>query len=252
MAILKYATIIRTRPACCTDPHSRLSYVRHSIPIHTGTCDMIMKIAGLAAALTLTLGFSGCTTTAAKKALNRPVRTDEYTGFNKDKEHDSKRTVERPAPVKADDDPETAIKTLAGYLAKNRAHIMYAEENLKYWGMREGVAPLVARHVRPLLRHDNIETRAPALRLTILYGGPESNGDLIECLDDKDEGIRDSAFKSLKVRTGRDFGYDPTGSQKGREQSVDAWRAWWQENSRSAATQPASVYEKNPRKNAPK
>ena len=88
--------------------------------------------------------------------------------------------------------------------------------------------------------------RAPALRLTILFGGVDSNGDLIECLADSEYSIRESAFKALRAHTRRDFGYAPTAGEVARANSVEQWRQWWAGEQRRVAVQPPSVYETNP------
>jgi hypothetical protein len=69
---------------------------------------------------------------------------------------------------------------------------------------------------------------------------------LIECLADVEFSIRETAFKALRTRTRRDFGFSPTGGEVARNQSVEEWRQWWEAEQRKVAVQPPSVYETNP------
>jgi hypothetical protein len=189
---------------------------------------------------------SGCTTTAAKKALNKPIDSDRYSGFDPEAGSSSKRSAEEIKPVNKDEEPERAVTQLVEQLQQDRAHAISAEEQLKYWGVKQGVGRIVVSKVRPLLKHPKVEVRAPALRLTMLFGGPDANGDLIEALGDSEYGIRMTAYKALQTRTKRDFGYDPGGGEVGRARSAQEFRQWWQNEQRRTAVQPASVYEKNP------
>jgi hypothetical protein len=190
---------------------------------------------------------AGCTTTAAKKALNKPPEKDAYAGFDADAGEASKREAPKPAPVKEDTEPEKAVTTLVQQLqAQEAAYVIVAEEQLKGWGTKQGVDRIIVRQVRLLLKHERVEVRAPALRLTILLGGDDSTGDLIEALADSEHAIRALAFKALKARTHRDFGFDAGGGQVARAQAVNEWRQWWQAEQRKVAVQPPSVYETKP------
>lgn len=200
----------------------------------------------LCAALLLLLPLAGCTTAAAKKALNKPPDKDAYTGFDKDAGAESKRKAEKPKPVKEDTDPEEAVTTLVQQLQGKPASAVPAEEQLKLWGVKQGVAKIVVSKVRLLLKNPEVEVRAPALRLTILFGGPDSNGDLIEALADPEYGIRAMAFKALSTRTHRDFSFDPAGGEVARIRAVQDWRQWWQEEQRRKSAQPPTVYEEKP------
>jgi len=194
----------------------------------------------------MSIAISGCTTTAAKKALNKPIESDRYSGFDPDAGSSSKRKAEEIKPVKQDEEPEKAVAMLVEQLQQDRTHAISAEEQLKVWGVKQGVGKIVVSNVRLLLKHPKVEVRAPALRLTMLFGGPEANGDLIEALGDSEYGIRMTAFKALQTRTKRDFGYDPGGGEVARARSAQEFRQWWQHEQRRTAVQPASVYEKNP------
>jgi len=197
--------------------------------------------------LAVALAFlSGCSTTAGKKAMNKPINNDSYTGFDHDRDSPSKRTAEKLKPVKDNQDPEAAIEQLVGFLQKDRSYAVGAEDQLKMWGSRNGNAPIVTRKVRLLLKHPNVEVRAPAVRLTMLFGGDEVNGDLIECLADPELSVRATAYKALQARTHRDFSYNPNSGEAARAKSVDSWRQWWQYEQRKVAVQPASTYETNP------
>ena len=194
------------------------------------------------------LAFSGCTTTAANKAMAKPNSNEDssYTGFNRDAGEKSKRKAEKLEPVKEDTDPEAAVTELVKRLQKEASIAIPAEEQLKLWGSKQGTDKLVVSKVRDLLKNPKVETRAPALRLTILFGGTDSNGDLIECLGDSEYTIRESAFKALRARTRKDFGFAPSGGEVARGNAVEQWRQWWQGEQRRVAVQAPSVYETNP------
>lgn len=194
---------------------------------------------------------AGCSTTASKRAMYKKAPTEAYAGFDSDAHDESKRKSEKVERVKDDAEAEQAVSTLAANLQKERAFAISAEEQLRYWGSKQGVDKLVVKEVRPLLKNPKVEVRAPALRLTLAFGTNEVNGDLIECLADSEYSIRSTAYKALKARTRRDFGFDPIGGEVARSRSVDEWRQWWQVEQHKVAVQPASVYE-GKRRSGPK
>lgn len=49
---------------------------------------------------------AGCTSEAAKKAMSKPIGTDQYAGFDSNDANGSKRTAEMPKPVSDAQDPE--------------------------------------------------------------------------------------------------------------------------------------------------
>ncbi len=199
------------------------------------------------ACLASVLFLAGCTTEQAKKAMDKPIPSDQYTGFGANGADLSKRKAEKPKQVKDEMAPEEAVSTLVDQLQHTQAgYSITAEEQLMYWGEKPGVGPIVARRVRPLLKSSRVEQRAPALRLTVMFGGRDSMGDLIECLADSEYGIRESAHRAVQNYVPRDFGYDPSNGGVARAQAVDQYRRWWQYETRKGAVQPPSVYEANP------
>jgi|SRR5579862_309102 len=193
---------------------------------------------------------AGCTTEAAKKAMDKPMPVDQYSGFDAHAADKSKRKAERPKPVPDDTEPDKAVDTLVKQLQGNDGAASFAvtaEEQLAYWGGKPGVGQIVVRKVRPLLKNKSIEQRAPALRLTLMFGGDEITGDLIECLADNDYGIRDLAYRGLQQHAPGINGiyYDPQGTEVARAQSVKQMERWWQDAMRKGAVQPPSIYEKN-------
>jgi len=190
----------------------------------------------------------GCTTKAAKHALNKPIESDAYAGFDKEKSDPSKRKAEVPEPIPMTEDPDRAVSKLMQQLQKERAAAISAEEQLMVWGRQQGVGRMVYGQARQLLKHPKLEIRAPALRLTDAFGGREAIGDLIEALDDPEYGMRLEASKALSKRTTRTFGYEPQAGDVQRTKAVTQLRRWWQAEQSSVAVQPASVYEKNPPK----
>ncbi len=201
------------------------------------------KVALLAALMFLT----GCTTEAAKRAMDRPIPADQFTGFGAGNSDKSKRTAEKPKEIKDDMEPEQAVSTLVEQLQNSKASFsITAEEQLLYWGSKPGVDKIVARRVRPLLKSARVELRAPAVRLTVVYGGRDSIGDLIECLGDSEVAIREQAARALQAAAPKDFGYDPNAGELARANSVNEYRRWWQYESRRGSVQPATIYENNP------
>jgi hypothetical protein len=186
---------------------------------------------------------SGCTTTAAKRALDKPHAKEKFAGFDAENAEKNKREAVRSEKLNPEEDPALAVPKLIAQLQKDKTQAIYAEEHLKYWAGKQGGARLVVSQTRMLLKHSDIEVRAPALRLTTLFGGDEINGDLIECLADQEYGLRASAFKALKARTGKDHGFDPSGGDATRKTAIESWRQWWQTEQKRLAVRDPSVYE---------
>ncbi|HEY3320821.1 MAG TPA: hypothetical protein VGP72_10185 [Planctomycetota bacterium] len=203
-----------------------------------------LRTCSLALCALLPFVIGGCTTTAAKKAMNKPQSDDSYAAFGQGAADASKRKAEKLETIKEDTDPEIAVSKLVDQMQHQElSHIVSAEEQLRVWGGQQGVDKIVYNKVRLLLKNPRMEVRAPALRLTRQFGGKEAVGDLIEALADSERGIRQEAFRSLEARTHRDFGYMPDGGEVARSRAVDDWRKWWQEQQRVSAVQPPSVYE---------
>jgi len=71
---------------------------------------------------------------------------------------------------------------------------------------------------------------ASALHLAdngIYAGAPH----LISALRMRDPGMRWVAVEKLRKASGRNFGFDPKGTEAEREQAVKKWETWWEENS---------------------
>lgn len=195
--------------------------------------------------LALTL-CAGCTTKAAKKALNEPTPADSYSGFDANKKKASERRRNSPEPVSDEMNPEKAVEILVDHMQRQEHHYRIpAEQQLRYWATKQGVAEMIVQRIKVLmlLKNPQIEVRAPALRLTIAYGKNDSTGDLIEVLTDPDYGMRSTAFKALNMKLGRDFGYNPAGGELARQQAIDAWRRWWQKEQRSHLTRQSPIPE---------
>ena len=201
----------------------------------------IVPLCGLAL-----LALPACTTAAAKRALNKPAPKDQFTGFDADASDESKHPAPKVETINEDTAPEKAVDILVEQLQREPAYAISAEEQLKWWGQKQGVGKIVVRKVRMLLKNPKPEVRAPALRLTVFFISNDSIGDLIECLADEEDSIRAAAFKALKTRAHKDFGFDPAGGKVARGLAVDDWRQWWQAEQQRVAVKPPSVYETNP------
>lgn len=180
---------------------------------------------------------SGCSTQAAKQALNKVPEQDNYTNLSKSEGLESDRRAKNVEPVADDMDPEKAVDILVDHLQrKERAYSIPAEDELRVWATKQGVPEIIVAKVRGLLKHPRIEVRAPALRLTMAYGKKESLGDLIEVLADEDYGMRNTAFQAVKARAGRDLGYASSGGALARAKAIESWRRWWQDEQRAVST----------------
>lgn len=190
---------------------------------------------GLGGALAL-LSNSGCTTKAAQRALDKPTPDAAYADFTRVQGKESERRAKELEPVSDDIEPEKAVDILVDHMQRTEpAYFIPAEAQLRYWGAKQGVAEIIVRKVRLLLRSPRIEVRAPALRLVAAYGQRESAGDLIEVLADEDYGMRKLAFDTLRARTRMDLGFDPGGGALARAEATDKWRQWWQDELRALA-----------------
>ena len=69
-------------------------------------CIQMLRLAPVAMAVLI---LAGCTTTAAKKAMNKPAVSDAYTAFDAGASDSSKRKAEKVEPIKDDIEPEEAI-----------------------------------------------------------------------------------------------------------------------------------------------
>jgi hypothetical protein len=192
------------------------------------------------------LALPACTTASAKKAMGEPMPEYQDTGFDSHASDVSKHPPPKVARVSEETDPEKAVGILVDQLQGEPAYAISAESQLKAWGQKQGVDQIIVRKVRRLLQYPKAEVRAPALRLTIAFMTNDSIGDLIECLTDPEDSIRMAAFKAIRNRTHKDFGFDPAGGVIARAQAVDEWRQWWQSEQRRQAVKPPSVYELNP------
>lgn len=176
------------------------------------------------------LFLAGCTTTAAKRAMNKRESMDTFSGFDNPEAKISERKSRQPQVVPSDLDTETAVEALVRRLqSRERAYIVTAEDELMMWAQRPGAGSIVYNKVRLLLKDPRVEVRAPAVRLTIRFGGNENTGDLVELLADEEYLIRRDAFQVLRARHGMDFGFSPAASKVLREKALEDWRGWWQD-----------------------
>ncbi len=53
--------------------------------------------------------------------------------------------------------------------------------------------------------------------------------ELIPMLKNPDSKIREDAVDELREITGQSFGFDPAGSEQGRDEAVSKWEEWWKE-----------------------
>lgn len=205
----------------------------------SGRESVMLKGAGRALLATLlaaalAAGGAGCwRTKAGERSYEKKHEEETYAGFGANT--GMKRTsygVEMPTDEVP---PEKAVAILADYLQRqDHRYYLVAEQELIYWAQKQGVAPLIVSKVRMLLRNPRIEVRAPALRLVVHYGNRDTLGDLIEVLNDEDYGMRKTAFEALRWRAALDFGYDPTNDAMRRQEAVEKWRSWWQDEQRKA------------------
>jgi hypothetical protein len=81
--------------------------------------------------------------------------------------------------------------------------------------------------VRAKLADDRAEVRAAAAR-AVGTRFPALGGDLINLLNDKDEGVRQAAHQALvRLNRGTDLGPAEEASETSRAEAVEKWSAWW-------------------------
>lgn len=171
---------------------------------------------------------TGCGNTKwAERKAAAPYEDTPYAGFTDKSAKKSDRKGAKYENVSDDTEPAKAVDQLVQQMQSLERHVAIpSEDELRYWAAKQGVAEIVVRKVRPLLKNPRIEVRAPALRLTVAYGKKDSLADLIEVLDDNEYGMRSTAFKALKARSGNDFGFNAAGGDLARAKSIEKWRQW--------------------------
>jgi hypothetical protein len=87
--------------------------------------------------------------------------------------------------------------------------------------------PAVIPHVLPLLRDSDLFVRMCAARVLADLGTLQGVPALIDALEDSEPPVRESAWNALRTLTGKDFKYDPQGSEADRAKKVKLWREWW-------------------------
>jgi hypothetical protein len=81
--------------------------------------------------------------------------------------------------------------------------------------------------VKGKLRDDPPEVRAAAAR-AVGRKFPALGGDVIDLLNDQDEGVREAAHQALlRLNKGTDLGPTEQASETSRADAVEQWRAWW-------------------------
>ncbi|MBI3828259.1 MAG: hypothetical protein HY291_02000 [Planctomycetes bacterium] len=171
---------------------------------------------------------AGCGNTKwAERKANVPYEDTPFAGFTDKAAKNSERKGAKYENVSDDTEPAKAVDQLVQQMQSLERHVAIpSEDELRYWASKQGVAEIVVRKVRPLLKNPRIEVRAPALRLTVAYGKKDSLGDLIEVLEDNEYGMRSTAIRTLKAKANNDFGYNPAGGDLARAQSIEKWRQW--------------------------
>ena len=81
--------------------------------------------------------------------------------------------------------------------------------------------------VKAKLRDDRAEVRAAAAR-AVGAKFPALGGEVIDLLNDNDEGVREAAHQALvRLNRGTDVGPAEQASETSRADAVEKWRAWW-------------------------
>ena len=81
--------------------------------------------------------------------------------------------------------------------------------------------------VKAKLRDDRPEVRAAAAR-AVAAKWPALAGEVIDLLNDRDEGVREAAHQALvRLNRGADLGPAEQASDTSRADAVEKWRAWW-------------------------
>lgn len=86
----------------------------------------------------------------------------------------------------------------------------------------------VVEHLIPVLRDPDVFVRMAGARALMKLGAIDATPHLIDALEDPEAAVREAAFVALNELTGRDFKFDPLGSDADRAKRVKAWRDWWE------------------------
>ncbi len=126
-----------------------------------------------------------------------------------------------------------ALGSIRDPLALPSLKVLYEEE--KVLPVRIALARVFYQYGSPellsYLKHKvsvekNVDIRWFLVATIGEIGGTESYEVLINTLMDSDEKIRITAVTALRKHTGQNFSYDPRGSNKGRNEAVQAWSQW--------------------------
>ena len=86
----------------------------------------------------------------------------------------------------------------------------------------------VLPHVLPLSKDPDAFVRRLTVEVLREFHKPDAVEALLAGLDDDDEYVRDTAWRSLRHLTGQKLPFEPAASRDGRKRAVQRWREWWQ------------------------
>jgi HEAT repeat protein len=95
--------------------------------------------------------------------------------------------------------------------------------------------PQAATYVVAALKDPELFVRMAAARVLGDLASPIAIAPLIETLADPEPSVREAALVSLRTLSGRDLAFEPNADPKVRAKQIEAWRAWWAEQSGAAS-----------------
>jgi hypothetical protein len=87
--------------------------------------------------------------------------------------------------------------------------------------------PKVVSYLLPMLADEDVFVRMATARVLGDLGSSTAIPGLIDALNDEQAAVREAVVVALRLLSGKDFRFDPLGTEADRRKGQDAWRKWW-------------------------
>jgi len=134
-----------------------------------------------------------------------------------------------PAPA-APDAPPAADDSLPAALAAQLANLGSSDPALRFEAVDvliESKKPEVLRHLLPMAKDPDAFVRRLTVEGLREFRRPAAVDALLEALEDDDENVCDTAWRSLRDLTGQRHPFDASASKERRARAARKWREWW-------------------------